>query len=99
MESSISLTPSKQEENDDVVKHIIDTLLVNLDNILYRKHIQQTSQNTVFDALESALYDFINRYFIGEKFTCLCTANTFQLDNDHELKELSKDSNHATSPV
>lgn len=96
MESSLSLTDkeSNEAEKSDVIliQQIVTNLLEHLDNILYRKHILQMSQKTVFDALENALHDFVNLYFIGEKFACLCTPETFQLDNDHELQELSKDS-------
>lgn len=93
MESSISLTDKKSNEAEkSVIQHIVTNLLEHLDNILYRKHILQMSQKTVCDALENALHDFVNLYFIGEKFACLCTPETFQLDNDHEMQELSKDS-------
>lgn len=95
MESSISLTDKESneaEKSDVIIQHIVTNLLEHLDNILYRKHILQMSQKTVCDALENALHDFVNLYFIGEKFACLCTPETFQLDNDHEMQELSKDS-------
>lgn len=93
MESSISLTDKESNETEkSVIQHIVTNLLEHLDNILYRKHILQMSQKTVFDALENALHDFVNLYFIGEKFAWLCTPETFQLDNDHEMQELSKDS-------
>lgn len=91
-ESRASEQGEKEEINDiELIQHTIKHVLDHLDNILYRKHILQWTQKTVFDALETAFYDFINLYFIGETFPSLCTPATFQLENDIELEEFPKD--------
>lgn len=72
---------------------LIEHLFDHLDNILFCKHIIRETQTTVIGALETALYDFTNLYFIGETFrVCNTSPETFQAENDRELNDLAKDS-------
>lgn len=99
MESSLDLADEVLEQEGEsklsdeyFILHIIESILEHLDKVLYRKHIIQMTQTTVLDALENALYDFVNLYHIGETFASLSSSETFHLENDTELKVFSKDS-------
>lgn len=89
----------EDEQEEDIglsdeytILQIIDDLFQNIDNILYRRHIDRVTHETVLNAFEDALFDVMNLFYIGETFDFLCTPKTFQLGNDLELAEIPKDS-------